>query len=103
MNVPEYFVLNEQPFRIGPDPRYLFYSDQVKEVIAKREYMACGFQNSATGAVLALGGWFVRHVRKPLRSIGQQVPRIRPGPGPPPGAPDGPGPTYCSAISGEAG
>jgi hypothetical protein len=25
------------------------------------------------------------------------------GPGPPPGAPDGPGPTYCSAISGEAG
>jgi len=40
MNIPEYFALNEQPFRMGPDPRYLFYSDQVKEVIAKCEYMA---------------------------------------------------------------
>jgi general secretion pathway protein A len=40
MNVLEYFGLNEQPFRIGPDPRYLFYSGQVKEVIAKCEYMA---------------------------------------------------------------
>src|SRR2546430_1945425 len=40
MNVLSYFGLNEQPFRIGPDPRYLFYSDQVKEAIAKCEYMA---------------------------------------------------------------
>src|SRR4051794_26768339 len=40
MNVLEYFGLNEQPFRIGPDPRYLFYSGQVKEAIAKCEYMA---------------------------------------------------------------
>jgi hypothetical protein len=40
MNILEYFALNEQPFRIGPDPRYLFYSSQVKEAIAKCEYMA---------------------------------------------------------------
>jgi len=40
MNVLEYFALNEQPFRLGPDPRYLFYSGQVKEAIAKCEYMA---------------------------------------------------------------
>src|SRR4051794_28088331 len=40
MTVLEYFGLNEQPFRIGPDPRYLFYSAQVKEAIAKCEYMA---------------------------------------------------------------
>src|SRR5512144_2108347 len=40
MNVLDYFGLNEQPFRIGPDPRYLFYSGQVKEAIAKCEYMA---------------------------------------------------------------
>jgi general secretion pathway protein A len=40
MTVLEYFGLNEQPFRLGPDPRYLFYSGQVKEAIAKCEYMA---------------------------------------------------------------
>ena len=40
MNVIEYFALNELPFRLGPDPRYLFYSGQVKEAIAKCEYMA---------------------------------------------------------------
>src|SRR5260370_8984 len=40
MNVLDHFGLNEHPFRLGPDPRYLFYSDQVKEVIAKCEYMA---------------------------------------------------------------
>jgi type II secretory pathway predicted ATPase ExeA len=40
MNILEYFTLNEQPFRLGPDPRYLFYSGQVKEAIAKCEYMA---------------------------------------------------------------
>jgi general secretion pathway protein A len=40
MTIVEYFGLNEQPFRIGPDPRYLFYSGQVKEAIAKCEYMA---------------------------------------------------------------
>src|SRR3954447_6297510 len=41
MTVLEFFGLNEQPFRLGPDPRYLFYSGQVKEAIAKWEYMAC--------------------------------------------------------------
>src|SRR5512135_2144171 len=40
MNVLEYFGLNEQPFRIGPDPRYLYYSGQLKEAMAKCEYMA---------------------------------------------------------------
>ncbi len=40
MDVLQYFRLNEQPFRIGPDPRFLYLSDQVKEAIAKCEYMA---------------------------------------------------------------
>src|SRR5690348_10733012 len=40
MDILSYFRLNEQPFRIGPDPRYLYFSDQVKEAIAKCEYMA---------------------------------------------------------------
>lgn len=40
MDTLTYFQLNEHPFRIGPDPRYLYFSDQVKEAIAKCEYMA---------------------------------------------------------------
>lgn len=40
MGVLEYFNLNEQPFRIGPDPRFLYFADQVKEALAKCEYMA---------------------------------------------------------------
>src|SRR3954453_19102087 len=40
MDVLGHFQLNEHPFRIGPDPRYLFLSDQVKEALAKCEYMA---------------------------------------------------------------
>jgi general secretion pathway protein A len=40
MDTLKYFQLNEQPFRIGPDPRFLYLSDQVKEAIAKCEYMA---------------------------------------------------------------
>src|ERR1043165_6842315 len=40
MDVLQYFQLNEQPFRIGPDSRFLYFSDQVKEAIAKCEYMA---------------------------------------------------------------
>jgi general secretion pathway protein A len=40
MDILSYFHLTEQPFRIGPDPRYLYFSDQVKEAIAKCEYMA---------------------------------------------------------------
>ena len=40
MDVLKYFDLNEHPFRIGPDPRFLYYSEQVKEAIAKCEFMA---------------------------------------------------------------
>ncbi len=40
MDLLNYFHLTEQPFRIGPDPRYLYLSDQVKEALAKCEYMA---------------------------------------------------------------
>lgn len=40
MDTLTYFQLNEHPFRIGPDPRYLYFSEQVKEAIAKCEYMA---------------------------------------------------------------
>lgn len=40
MDFFNYFQLNEPPFRIGPDPRFLYLSDQVKEAIAKCEYMA---------------------------------------------------------------
>ncbi len=40
MGLLNYFRLTEQPFRIGPDPRYLYLSDQVKEALAKCEYMA---------------------------------------------------------------
>ncbi len=35
-----YFGLVEKPFRISPDPRFLYFSDQVKEAFAKCEYMA---------------------------------------------------------------
>ena len=40
MDVLSYFRLTEQPFKLGPDPRFLYFSDQVKEAIAKCEYMA---------------------------------------------------------------
>jgi len=40
MDTLKYFHLNESPFRIGPDPRFLYLSEQVKEAIAKCEYMA---------------------------------------------------------------
>jgi type II secretory pathway predicted ATPase ExeA len=40
MDILQYFYLNEHPFRIGPDPRSLYLSEQVKEAIAKCEYMA---------------------------------------------------------------
>ena len=38
--VLSYFQLNEHPYRIGPDPRYLYYTDQVKLAISKCQYMA---------------------------------------------------------------
>ena len=40
MDILDYFHLNEHPFRIGPDPRYLYLSEQVKDALAKCEYMA---------------------------------------------------------------
>jgi general secretion pathway protein A len=40
MDVLKFFDINEHPFRIGPDPRFLYLSDQVREALAKCEYMA---------------------------------------------------------------
>ena len=34
----EYFGLNAKPFRITPDPRYLFMSDRHKEGLAQLLY-----------------------------------------------------------------
>ena len=39
MYLLNYFGLNEPPFRISPDPRFLYLSDQVKEALAKVQYM----------------------------------------------------------------
>src|SRR5690242_14526319 len=39
MDILTYFHLSEHPFRIGPDPRFLYFSDAVKEAIAKCEFM----------------------------------------------------------------
>jgi general secretion pathway protein A len=36
----KYFELNEHPFLTSPDPRYLYFSSQVKEALAKCEFMA---------------------------------------------------------------
>jgi general secretion pathway protein A len=40
MDVLGHFQLHELPFKIGPDSRYLYFSEQVKEAIAKCEYLA---------------------------------------------------------------
>src|SRR5438876_322363 len=40
MDPLEYFGIGESPFRLGPDPRFLYLSDQVREALAKCEYMA---------------------------------------------------------------
>ncbi len=40
MDILNHFHLNEHPFRLGPDPRFLYFSDQVKEALAKCQYMA---------------------------------------------------------------
>lgn len=39
MDITDYFHLNEQPFRTSPDPRFLYLSEQVKEALAKVQYM----------------------------------------------------------------
>src|SRR5579859_4341452 len=36
----KYFDLNEHPFITTPDPRFLYFSSQVKEALAKCEFMA---------------------------------------------------------------
>jgi type II secretory pathway predicted ATPase ExeA len=36
----KYFDLNEHPFMTSPDPRLLYFSSQVKEALAKCEFMA---------------------------------------------------------------
>src|SRR5438552_5633765 len=36
----KYFGLNEHPFITTPDPRFLYFSSQVKEALAKCEFMA---------------------------------------------------------------
>src|SRR3954469_25845866 len=38
--IVEYFNLNEHLFMTGPDPRFLYFSSQVKEALAKCEFMA---------------------------------------------------------------
>src|SRR3982750_3123845 len=38
--IVEYFNLNEHPFMTSPDPRFLYFSSQVKEALAKCEFMA---------------------------------------------------------------
>ena len=39
MTVLEYFSLKEEPFRISPNPRFLFLNEQVKEASSKVSYM----------------------------------------------------------------
>lgn len=38
--ITKYFDLTEHPFMTSPDPRYLYFSSQVKEALAKCEFMA---------------------------------------------------------------
>src|SRR5256714_13817743 len=38
--IMKYFGLNEHPFITTPDPRFLYFSSQVKEALAKCEFMA---------------------------------------------------------------
>src|SRR3954451_8307336 len=39
-SIIKYFDLNEHPFMTSPDPRFLYFSSQVKEALAKCEFMA---------------------------------------------------------------
>src|SRR4051794_8292951 len=36
----KYFKLNEHPFMTSPDPRFLYFSSQVREALSKCEFMA---------------------------------------------------------------
>ena len=40
--VEDHFNLTEEPFRISPDPRFLYLSPQVREALAKCRYMTAG-------------------------------------------------------------
>jgi len=39
-SITKYFGLHEHPFMTSPDPRFLYFSSQVKEALAKCEFMA---------------------------------------------------------------
>ena len=39
MGILEYFRLDEEPFRLSPNPRFLYLNDQVKEAAAKVQFM----------------------------------------------------------------
>src|SRR3954470_21049299 len=39
-SIIKYFGLSEHPFMSSPDPRFLYFSSQVKEALAKCEFMA---------------------------------------------------------------
>ena len=39
-SIIKYIGLNEHPFMTSPDPRFLYFSSQVKEALAKCEFMA---------------------------------------------------------------
>jgi general secretion pathway protein A len=39
MSIEKHFGLNEPPFRMSPDPRFLYYSAEVKEAVEKCKYM----------------------------------------------------------------
>src|SRR5437879_7391329 len=39
MSYEAYFGLKEKPFRVSPDPRFLFLAPQHKEVLSKCQYM----------------------------------------------------------------
>src|SRR5438067_8842703 len=38
--VTKYFGFNEYPFMVSSDPKFLFFSNQVREALAKCEFMA---------------------------------------------------------------
>jgi general secretion pathway protein A len=48
----EHFELSETPFKITPDPRFLWYSDQHKEAKAKIEFHI----NQKDGSVVSVQG-----------------------------------------------
>src|SRR5688500_13092075 len=39
-SIIKYFGLNEHPFMTSPDPRFLYFSSQVREALSKCEFMA---------------------------------------------------------------